>query len=72
MREGASLTCCDGASANRLAAARARLGCHRRWPREGDVSKTVDRRDAGDSLVVRLPNVAGTWWHKRALQRQAR
>ena len=73
IREGAGLTCSDGASANRLAAARARLGCHRRWPREGDVSKKVDRRDAGHSLVVRLPNVAGTWWHnhQRALQQKA-
>ena len=43
--------------------------------RQSDVSKMVDRRDAGQSLVVhlvRLPNVAGTWWHMRALQRQAR
>jgi hypothetical protein len=37
------------------------------------VSKKVDRRDAGQALVVRLPKVACTWWynHQRALQQKA-
>jgi len=54
------LTCSHGASANRLAAAQGSLSLSPMLADEqGDVSEKVDRRD----LVVRLPKVAGTWWH---------